>query len=328
MNEIFNINLITEPDFQRLNNFLMKGVEALSEKDLTPAKTIPKLTKELRFDFNINKTPLNASLILDKNALLLKWLNKTKYLASIDLVPSKEKINDIKERFNDELSNASPELLRLQNLEIKKSLEKAKEQARIEIEQIEQQLDLRKRELQEYIIKAETDPLTGLLNRRAYTRHINSALRNLRKKNKEFCLLYLDLDHFKTINDTYGHSFGDKVLKAMAVNMHNCIREKTDLAFRIGGDEFAIILFSDDTVALRAARKIINGIQQGTSIGYTKAEKNDTPEVLIKRADMALYFSKDQGRASIACAVKSPRTEDPSASSLEIVYNGKSETSS
>lgn len=114
----------------------------------------------------------------------------------------------------------------------------------------------------------------------------------------------------------------------MAVNMHNCIREKTDLAFRIGGDEFAIILFSDDTVALRAARKIINGIQQGTSIGYTKAEKNDTPEVLIKRADMALYFSKDQGRASIACAVKSPRTEDPSASSLEIVYNGKSETSS
>ncbi|MDY0359894.1 MAG: hypothetical protein RBR08_00420 [Desulforegulaceae bacterium] len=144
MNEIFNINLITEPDFQRLNNFLMKGVEALSEKDLTPAKTIPKLTKELRFDFNINKTPLNASLILDKNALLLKWLNKTKYLASIDLVPSKEKINDIKERFNDELSNASPELLRLQNLEIKKVLKKQKNRQELKLNKLNSSLILEK----------------------------------------------------------------------------------------------------------------------------------------------------------------------------------------
>lgn len=327
MDEIFNINLITEPDFQRLNNFLMKGVEALSEKNYKSAKTIPELTKEIRFDFNINKTPLKACLVLDKNILSLKWKDKTKPLALISSSPSKEKIKYIRDCFKDELSNASPELLRLQNLEIKKSLEKAKMEAKAEIEQIEKQLDLRKRELQEYIIKAETDSLTGLLNRRAYTRHINSALRNLRKRNQIFCLLYLDLDHFKTINDTYGHSFGDKVLKAMAMNMNNCIREKTDLAFRIGGDEFAIIIFSDETAALRAARKIINGIQQGTSIGYTKAEKNDTPEVLTKRADMALYFSKDQGRASIASAVKSPKTEDPSASSLEIVYNGKSQTS-
>lgn len=328
MDEIFTINLITEPDFQRLNNFLMKGVESLSEKNYKPALVIPVLTKEIRFDFNEAGNPVKVSLVLDQNSLFIKWKDKKKPLASIYPLPSKEKLNYLKDCFRDELSNASPELLRIQNLEIKKSLEKAKKQARNEIEQIEKQLDLRKRELQEYMIKAETDPLTGLFNRRAYTRQLNSALRDLRKKNRVFCLLYLDLDHFKTINDTYGHSFGDKVLKAMAMNMQNCVREKTDLAFRIGGDEFAIILFSDETAALRAAKKIINGIQQGTSIGYTKADKKDTPDVIIKRADMALYFSKDQGRASIACAVKSQKTEDPSASSLEIVYNGKSQAPS
>lgn len=328
MVEIFVINLITEPDFQRLNNFLMKGVEAFSQKNFEAAKKIPTLTKEIRTDFNESKNPVKAALILENKCLFLSWNDKKRYLAQTDSVPDPETINFLKDNFSDELNNASPELLKIQNQEIKKSLEKAKNQAKNEIEIIEKQLDLRKRELEEYIIKAETDPLTGLFNRRAYTRHLNSALRELRKKNKGFCLLYLDLDHFKTINDTYGHSFGDKVLKSMAVNMQNCVREKTDLAFRIGGDEFAIILFSDETAAFRAAKKILNGIQQGISIGYTKADIKDTPDIIIKRADMALYFSKDQGRASIACAEKSLKTEDPSASSLEIVYNGKSQAPS
>ncbi|MDY0131435.1 MAG: GGDEF domain-containing protein [Desulforegulaceae bacterium] len=328
MDEIFTIHLITEPDFQRLNTSLMKGVESLSEKNYRVAQIIPQLTKEIRQDFFQTENPVKVSLILEQTSLFVKWNSKKKALASISSLPSKEKINFLKNFFNEELSSASPELLRLQNLKIKNRFENAKKEAQKEIKQIEKQLESRKEKLKEYMIKAETDPLTGLFNRRAYTKQINSSLDALRMQNKVFCLLYLDLDHFKIINDTYGHSFGDKVLKSMAMNMTNSIREKTDLAFRIGGDEFAIIIFSNENAALRISKKIMEGIQQGISIGYTKASKKDTPETITKRADMALYFSKDQGRGSITCAFKSPKTEDPSASSLEILFNGKSKASS
>jgi diguanylate cyclase (GGDEF)-like protein len=324
MKEIFKIDLFTEPDFQRFNNFLIKAAVFLDKDPVSAAISIPKLTKSIRSKFESTGNPVATSVFLEDNSLFVKWSDQKKLLLKLNKIPDDNTISEITQHFRDKIENASPELLRIQNQKIKKNLEAAKQKAEAEINDIEKQLNVRKKELEKYMIKAETDSLTGLLNRRAFNQHLSAALKDLKTKNKVFCLLYLDLDFFKTINDTYGHSFGDKILKGMSMNMLNCIREKTDYAFRIGGDEFAIILFSDENIAARAAQKILNGIEHGISIGFTLADKNDTPEIIAQRADMALYFSKDQGRSIVTVAHKPNYSDNPSASSLEIIYNGKS----
>ncbi|MGM0417377.1 MAG: diguanylate cyclase domain-containing protein [Thermodesulfobacteriota bacterium] len=324
MKEIFKIDLFTEPDFQRFNSFLIKAADFFDKDPVNPAISIPKLTKDIRNKFKSTGNPVATTVFIEDNSLFVKWSDQRRLLLKLKKIPDEKNLTEITQHFSDKIHNASPELLRIQNQEIKKNLEAAKQKAESEINDIEKQLNVRKKELEEYMIKAETDSLTGLLNRRAFNQHLNSALKDLKNKNKIFCLLYLDLDFFKTINDTYGHSYGDKILHAMSMNMLNCIREKTDFAFRIGGDEFAIILFSDETIAARAAKKILNGIEHGISIGFTLAHPNDTPEIIAQRADMALYFSKDQGRSIVTVAHKPDHSENPSASSLEIIYNGKS----
>ena len=157
---------------------------------------------------------------------------------------------------------------------------------------------------------AHHDALTGLPNRVLLRERLDAALAHAQRGNP-IAVLYLDLDHFKSINDTLGHGVGDALLKAVATRLLGCVRE-TDTIARLGGDEFAVIqtqIASPSDVASLAARirdaltmpYDLDGHQvpADVSIGISLAP-DDTldPDQLLKNADMALYRSKADGRGT------------------------------
>lgn len=159
---------------------------------------------------------------------------------------------------------------------------------------------------------AHYDSVTGLPNRNLFRDRLQFALERLKRKKELHALMYLDLDHFKTINDTYGHDIGDKLLKSFGSSIKTCIRS-ADVAARLGGDEFVILLenITEPDQALKIGTKIIKKINQPikikkltllvtTSIGLTFFE-DDSKESheIIKEADQALYQAKKTGRNNI-----------------------------
>lgn len=152
---------------------------------------------------------------------------------------------------------------------------------------------------------AASDELTGLDNRRVLQRELASSIENGdRNDGYSFSMLLLDIDHFKNVNDTYGHATGDLVLKELARKMKSAILPHNTLA-RIGGEEFAILLqASDPEEAIKQAeelRKFIissewESLPITVSMGITHFQAGDTPNSLYIRADDALYASKRNGR--------------------------------
>ncbi len=153
---------------------------------------------------------------------------------------------------------------------------------------------------------ARHDALTGLPNRTVFHEHLKQRLAEVRRGRGQAALLCLDLDRFKTVNDTLGHPAGDELLCQIAERLRATVR-KSDVVVRLGGDEFAIIISHLDHVheASKLAQRVIDTIDQpldlggaivtvGVSIGIALAPASgDTPEVLFKNADLALYRAKD-----------------------------------
>lgn len=156
---------------------------------------------------------------------------------------------------------------------------------------------------------ATTDEMTGLFNRRQFDIFLREEWNRCKGTSTTSALLILDLDHFKQVNDNYGHSIGDQVLKGIAKRLLDQIRDD-DIACRVGGEEFAIILpTSDIENSLRTAERIrtfigntpisteAGDIDITVSIGVTTMLKTDQgPDDVYKRSDNALYFSKENGR--------------------------------
>ena len=157
---------------------------------------------------------------------------------------------------------------------------------------------------------AHHDPMTGLLNRTKFTEHLNSCVARLERYGTPFSVMFLDLDQFKSINDSHGHMAGDQLLVQVAQRIQAMLRE-TDLPARLGGDEFAIILPNDGTeeVVGRLAARIIQEIGRpylvddeeikiGLSIGIAVAPINGSrPDQILRNADLALYRAKADGRS-------------------------------
>ena len=157
---------------------------------------------------------------------------------------------------------------------------------------------------------ARHDALTGLANRAVFVEKIEEASARLRRQGEAFFVMMLDLDRFKSVNDTLGHPAGDQLLKDVAKRLRALLRE-TDLLARLGGDEFAIVLPAGDgggSAVTTVANRIIHAIGEpfdledsqvnvGVSIGIAAAPAHgDDPTDLVKKADIALYRSKSGGR--------------------------------
>ncbi len=157
---------------------------------------------------------------------------------------------------------------------------------------------------------AVIDGLTGLYNRRYFDRHLHLMMERAQEQQRDLALLILDIDLFKPVNDKYGHSVGDKVLKEFASRLLRSVRG-VDLACRYGGEEFVVLMPDTNqqranTVAERVRSAIADVeflIEPGLAVNITVSvgvalidADGDTPENLLKRADRALYRAKEMGR--------------------------------
>ncbi|MGQ3890906.1 EAL domain-containing protein [Legionella sp. CNM-4043-24] len=157
--------------------------------------------------------------------------------------------------------------------------------------------------------QATHDALTNLPGRILLMDRIDSAIAQAKRNNNSIAVIFIDLDHFKEINDNYGHSEGDRLLKTMSERMTQVIRA-SDTVSRLGGDEFIILLGSldNETTVVSILHKLMQALAQDFRIGdqvinmtasvgvSTYPKDGEDPETLLKRADIAMYRSKTRGR--------------------------------
>lgn len=172
----------------------------------------------------------------------------------------------------------------------------------------ESSLESQGEQLRSHITAALTDVLTGLHNRRAFEDDLARRLAQAHRKGHEFCLMMIDADHFKALNDRYGHQTGDDVLKWLA-GVLRCTLGETEMIARIGGEEFVAVI---PRLALPEAARIAQrtllavhstplpdgpaNLQPTISLGLAAVRPSDTGATLLRRADEALYYAKHHGR--------------------------------
>jgi diguanylate cyclase (GGDEF)-like protein/PAS domain S-box-containing protein len=178
--------------------------------------------------------------------------------------------------------------------------------------------------------QAYHDALTGLPNRRLFRDRLTIALAHARRMSTPLAVVFLDLDRFKDVNDSLGHSFGDELLKAIAIRLRTALRQEDSIA-RMGGDEFTILIANlkapDD--AVRIAQKILDVVAQplrieGTEVFITTSvgialypNDGDTAEALLKNADHAMYRAKEAGPNLVQLFTPSMNTRAMERMSLE-----------
>lgn len=199
-------------------------------------------------------------------------------------------------------------------VEHNQKLENELERSSFVMEELQRNLEIVRKE-------AMTDALTDLANRKAFDNEITRIMRDSIEEGTGFSVLMLDIDHFKSFNDTYGHQIGDQVLKLVARTLVEGVKGK-DVAARYGGEEFAIILPATNINAAltvgNALRKAVAGkevVNRNTgeklgritlSGGAAQYVAGESLEQLIDRADGALYMAKHNGRNQIAAAPAHP----------------------
>lgn len=192
--------------------------------------------------------------------------------------------------------------------EINDLLEERLQLSSREIELLREHLDLLERE-------AGLDALTGIANRKSFDIVLREAITMASRETQPLSLMMIDIDHFKTFNDTHGHQLGDNVLKLVARYMKECIKGRDTVA-RYGGEEFAVILpHTSLEAAVQAAsvvrrhvsmKRVVNrrtGASLGQitlSIGVAEYRPGEPASELVHRADEALYFAKSTGRDKVA----------------------------
>lgn len=190
------------------------------------------------------------------------------------------------------------------------------EQERRVSERLQNEIEERQRLEDELRRQAITDPLTGIYNRRLLFREGEDIFNQAVRYGRELGLMLFDIDHFKRINDTYGHAAGDEVIKSVVGAVAGNLREP-DLFYRYGGEEFAVLLPETDIAgASKIAERIRRAVESMTvkingkservtiSIGVTVRKEGDPKfDALILRADDALYTAKEKGRNVFVCSV-------------------------
>ncbi|MCM8857235.1 MAG: GGDEF domain-containing protein [Candidatus Thiodiazotropha sp.] len=192
-----------------------------------------------------------------------------------------------------------------------RTMEQSQHKIESQMSSVLSEVELLRKELEQVKEESMTDGLTGIANRRAFDTALEHNIDSSREEKVPLSILLIDIDHFKTFNDTYGHLVGDKVLRFLATTLKHCLKGK-DMAARFGGEEFAVILPQTplggaDAIANQIRKAISsvelkdrsNGACYGkvtVSIGIAQCRLNELPNQLINRVDRALYLAKERGR--------------------------------
>ncbi len=187
-------------------------------------------------------------------------------------------------------------------------------QLRQRVMELEDELELIRKELIRERYHANIDLLTGIPNRRAYQIRLQQERLRCMRDGKPLCLAVWDIDHFKSINDRFGHQAGDQVLQCVAKQITTRLR-RSDFTARIGGEEFASLLPDCDTTdAVRLAEQLrtkihycdfdteLGLVQVTLSCGIALLDPNESDDTLFARADAALYKAKAGGRNRVCLA--------------------------
>lgn len=225
-----------------------------------------------------------------------------------------EKIEELKEVVTSKLAHIKSAVMKKKENDgkLKTDIDEDVNSLKAEFEGLKQEALAAKAQAEQLEKEIFTDPLTGSMNRRAYERRIQDEFNRYIRYQRIFSMLLFDVDRFKKINDTYGHTTGDTVLKEIIKRVTPMIRD-VDMLARYGGEEFVVILpETDKKGGLDVAEKIRTTIENiefihreeilhvTVSIGVTEVSSNDkTPMDLFNRMDTAMYEAKKSGRNKV-----------------------------
>lgn len=303
--ELLKQNLTIDPDLRNFINLALESVGKLGGSIFAASIASLELIEKLRNAGVSTGRPVPVSLLLQGKQLLVLWDKQGQFkIATLPELPQKETVAQLCLYLRNSTASADPEILLQRNAEMERHFDEARSRAELEMETLQQALKTRQKELLEVAHQAESDALTGLLNRRAFDEKLKQTfLHTMRQRNSPLSLLFLDLDHFKKINDEFGHQIGDDHLNRTADILRKIIREDVDLVFRFGGDEFAVVLFADYPLACDKARQMLKSMEEKVSIGIATINQDTqddlTLEEFIRHADNALYEAKRRGRGQV-----------------------------
>ena len=199
--------------------------------------------------------------------------------------------------------------------QIKNVIAVQRDRDRAQLEQLSDQLRVMREELSEAKSQMQRDPLTALLNRGAFDDAFEKTISISHASATDLTLFVLDLDHFKNVNDSYGHQAGDMVLKAVSKQLIRCFPRRDDMVVRLGGEEFAVLCRNTGMEEVAMLGERVRGqverlaieledlvYHQTVSVGAAVLKKRESPRKLFKRADEALYLAKRSGRNRVEVA--------------------------
>ena len=241
---------------------------------------------------------------------------------SEDFVADRQEDDEIQENFNelkDAVESNSIDLLKSQSRKfidsyVEHSFKKEKRQTS-RVKKLNQNLSAVKKQLDDAEASARKDHLTGAYNRRSFDEHIRIQKAVYEVGQKPQCLLMMDIDHFKKINDNYGHPIGDFILKECVGMLQKIFSKEGQFVARVGGEEFAVIL-ADTSLeeAIALSERVLQQARSSAfvqdtaklsftlSIGVAEILPGQSVEQWLKRADQALYASKSSGRNRLTVA--------------------------
>ena len=311
VNGLFNLKKISEIARRALKDLVSRNQPAIPpyyEKAFYNVATSRGETDLINHLMSFLPTGQAASLMVSEVSSLINNLNTNihQYREGLEHHDDqmKSKQEEIKTLVDPEIwSILEKDFLELRNAnnKVKKDLIAAEDKLKNQEEQV---LKLER--------KIRRDPLTGVFNRQAMEEDLSSEFSRSRRYKKVFGILMADIDHFKKVNDTYGHAVGDEALKSFAKILKKCLRE-VDVIYRFGGEEFLILLpetggDSSLIAALRLQKTVESQVMKSkidsslqlqitASFGVSVYKEGDeTYQDIMQRADQALYLAKNNGR--------------------------------
>lgn len=180
-----------------------------------------------------------------------------------------------------------------------------------EVDRLKSELEAVRSEMAQLEARADIDGLLEIFNRRAFERELRRSVAYVRRHGTPAAVVYLDLNHFKPVNDRYGHAVGDSLLQAVAKALQRTVRE-SDVVARLGGDEFGVLLWNISEIQAAAKVREIESAVGGTvvmhsgaalsvgaSAGFAVLGSEDEPKDVISRADLAMYARKRAARRAV-----------------------------